>query len=47
MQLEAALASSYRQRLEWLEAAIRFAYEAGALPRTDRSDDRESTQDVP
>lgn len=38
MQLEAALTSSHRQRLEWLEAAIRFAYEAGALPRTDRSE---------
>jgi hypothetical protein len=32
MQLETALESSALDRIRWLEAAIRFASRAGALP---------------
>ena len=32
MQLETALESSALDRIRWLEAAIRFAFRAGALP---------------
>ncbi len=39
MELEAMLKTTPAQRLRWLEAAIKFAFEAGALPRPRASDD--------
>ena len=39
MRRAAALKATPAQRLEWLEAAIRFAWATGALPR--KSDDTE------
>ena len=41
-QRESWSRASPQQRLEWLEAALRFAHRVGALPRTEATGDRGS-----
>ena len=38
--LDAALAATPTQRLEWLEAALKLAYDAGGFPTISRADAR-------
>ena len=43
-QLTLGLSATPAARLAWLEQAIEFAYEAGALPRLDSSEKNEGEQ---
>ncbi|MEM7587075.1 MAG: hypothetical protein AAF560_27045 [Acidobacteriota bacterium] len=45
-QLEASLAATPSQRLEWLEEALELAYASGALPRRPNEQDATWEQEI-